>query len=47
MGGKRLGLGDCEQRTAKKQTKREQLLVAKDKVMSGILLIVPPDPFNP
>jgi IS5 family transposase len=33
MGGKQLGLGDYEQSTAKKQTKRERFVAEMDKVV--------------
>jgi IS5 family transposase len=39
MGAKQLGLGDYEQSTAKKQTKREKFLSEMDKVVPWQLLI--------
>ena len=46
MGGKQLGLGDYEQSTAKKQTKREKFLSEMDQVVPWQLLIDLIEPFS-
>ncbi len=47
MGGKQLGFGDDEQRTGKKQTKREKFLSEMDPVVPWQTLTDLIEPFYP